>query len=78
MNRSGGDLTVGPRWGGAALLRAGVLAFEAGQTLVLERAALVEGADRRGIAIVGVHPVGGGRTGAAAPEGSTSRTEKAE
>ena len=27
MNRSGGDLTVGPRWGGAALLRAGVLAF---------------------------------------------------
>ncbi len=27
MNRSGGDLTVGPRWGGAALLRPGVLAF---------------------------------------------------
>lgn len=27
MNRTGGDLTVGPRWGGAALLRPGVLAF---------------------------------------------------
>lgn len=58
--------------------RAGVLAFEAGRTLVLERAALVEGADSRGIAIVGVHPVGGGRTGAAAGDGATSRTEKAE
>ncbi|MEE6140361.1 AraC family transcriptional regulator [Mycobacterium sp. 050128] len=27
INRSGGDLTVDPRWGGAALLRPGVLAF---------------------------------------------------
>ena len=27
MNRSGGDLTAEPRWGGAALLRPGVLAF---------------------------------------------------
>lgn len=58
--------------------RAAVLAFDAGRTLVLERAALVEGADSRGIAIVGVHPVGGGRTGTAASEGPTSRTEKAE
>ena len=27
MNRSGGDLATEPRWGGAALLRPGVLAF---------------------------------------------------
>ncbi len=27
MNRSGGDAAAGPRWGGAALLRPGVLAF---------------------------------------------------
>ena len=27
MNRSGGDAATGPRWGGAALLRPGVLAF---------------------------------------------------
>lgn len=27
MNRRGGDAAAGPRWGGAALLRPGVLAF---------------------------------------------------
>jgi hypothetical protein len=42
--------------------RAGALAFEAGRTLVLERAALVQGADAAGIALLGVarEPAAGG------------------
>jgi hypothetical protein len=40
--------------------RAGALAFEAGLTLVLERAALVREADAAGIALVGVTGAGGG------------------
>ncbi len=48
---------IGPETAAALIeAKASALAFEAGQTLVLDREALVEAADAHGIALLGVHP----------------------